>query len=315
MEPTKERLKVKGLFWTGKLPVPPRIIVNAASLIAWIRGNARDSEAMKRQVFSGYDATFSDHVLEYDRRGEAHYSRIAERLIGELDCEGKRVADVGCGTGILTKVILEKKPSRMACIDGSSLMLEECRAKCNFGSFSDTEITFHETDAENLPFPDQSFDIVSSSMVLGMIPDQSAALREMTRILRPGGVIGIATHGPSHYAEAIEAGLRAMTKRHFLSHRFEFWPRREEEMARLFCEARLEKVAVGRITWTEEFESGRELFDFYAATSSLWWYHRLPSKKRKLETEKTRASFQRGRVTSITSDVVFSFGTKKDKAD
>jgi len=49
-----------------------------------------------------------------------------------------------------------------------------------------------------------------------------------------------------------------------------------------------------------------EVFDFFASTSSLWWYDRLPLELREKETEKTREYFQRKEIKSITSDVVLA---------
>ena len=64
-------------------------------------------------------------------------------------------------------------------------------------------------------------------MVLGVVPNQQAAIKELTRILRPGGTIALSAHGPAHYMEAVEAGVKSMNMRYFLGHRFEFWPRDE----------------------------------------------------------------------------------------
>ena len=104
---------------------------------------------------------------------------------------------------------------------------------------------------------------------------------------------------------------KSMNMRYFLSHRFEFWPRDENEIKIFFMNAGLNNIQTERLTWIDEFENGGEVFDFFASSAGLWWYHRLPPEKRNKETEKTRTYFQRKNVNKITSDVVFAFGSKK----
>ncbi len=298
------------LFWTGKMSLPLKLVVNGGSLIAWITGNARDTSAMKQRVKNGYNGNYSDYVHRYDDLGLSHYEKISKKLIEKVNCSGKAVIDVGCGTGILSLVALKKSPAKITCVDMSKLMLEKCKAKIVAEGYSDELIQFHEAEAERLPFDDNCYDVVLSNMVLGMIPNQQATITELARVLRPNGIIALSTHGPGHYMEAIAAGLKAMTMTYFLGRRFEFWQRDENEAQSLLISAGLKDIHTERLTWIDEFESGYKAFDFFAATSSLWWYDRLPPALRAKETEKIREYFQRKRIKSITSDVVLAYGSK-----
>ena len=299
------------LFWTGKISLPLRLMVNMGSIVAWITGNARDSSAMKERMKDGYNGKYSDYIYKYDELGSFHYEKISNILIQKIDCNGKEVVDVGCGTGILSFIALEKGASRMSCVDISKLMLEKCREKSITEGYTDALISFHEADAERLPFDNNTYDMAILNMVLGMVPNQQAAITEVTRILRPGGTIALSAHGPAHYMEAIEACVKSMNMRFFFGHRFEFWPRDENEIKTFFMNAGLDNIQTERLTLIDEFDNGGEVFDFFASTSGLWWYHRLPPEIRNKETEKTRAYFQRKNVTEITSDVIFAFGSKK----
>jgi len=286
-------------------------MVNMGSIIAWITGNARDTSAMKERMKDGYNGKYSAYIKKYDELASFHYEKIANTLIQKIDCNGKEIVDVGCGTGILSFIALEKGASKMSCVDISKLMLEKCREKSITEGYTNNLISFHEGDAERLPFNDATYDVVLLNMVLGMIKNQQATITELTRILRPGGTIALSAHGPAHYMEAIEAEVKSMNIRYFLGHRLEFWPRDENEIKTIFMNAGLDNIQTERLTWTDEFENGGEMFDFFASTSGLWWYHRLPPEIRNKETEKTRTYFQRKNVTEITSDVVFAFGSKK----
>lgn len=92
------------------------------------------------------------------------------------------VADVGAGTGFVAAG-LAPLVKRVYVVDGSAAMLEV--AKQNLTSFDNVE--FHEADGSSLPFPDESLDAVFANMYLHHTPDPLAAIREMVRVLRPGG--------------------------------------------------------------------------------------------------------------------------------
>lgn len=91
--------------------------------------------------------------------------------------------EIGCGSGALTAGILKKgAPRSLIATDQSAAFIAHCRA-----SKTDPRVRFVITDAQELRFPDGSADVVTSGLVLNFIPDKVAALREMRRVLRPGG--------------------------------------------------------------------------------------------------------------------------------
>lgn len=92
------------------------------------------------------------------------------------------VADIGSGTGFVAAG-LAPQVKRVYVVDGSAEMLEV--AKKNLSSFSNIE--YHEADGSNLPFPEESLDAVFANMYLHHTTDPLAAIREMLRVLRPGG--------------------------------------------------------------------------------------------------------------------------------
>ena len=282
------------------------------SVIAWFTGNARDSSAMKDRMKDGYNGEFTDYVNKYDDLSSFHYSKISKILIQSIDCNGKEVIDVGCGTGILSFLLMEKGVAKLVCVDQSILMLDKCRERSIALGYTDDVISFYEGDVENLPFADNSYDLVCINMVLGMVPNQQQAINELTRILRPGGTMALSVHGPAHYKEPIEAGVKSLNMRYFLAHRLEYWPRDENKIRTYFMNAGLKSIRTERLTWIDKFENGGEVFDFFASSTGLWWYHRIPKELRKQEAEKTRAYFQRKGIDEVTSDVVFAFGSKTD---
>lgn len=92
------------------------------------------------------------------------------------------VADVGSGTGFVAAG-LAPLVKRVYVVDGSVAMLEV--AKKNLSAFSNVE--YHEADGASLPFPAESLDAVFANMYLHHTTDPLTAIREMIRVLRPGG--------------------------------------------------------------------------------------------------------------------------------
>jgi SAM-dependent methyltransferase len=101
---------------------------------------------------------------------------------------GERVLDVGCGTGSLTFAIPEVADiGRIDGIDYSDTYVEAARQRN-----TDPRIALARGDACELPFEDRSFDRALALLVLHFIPESEQALREMTRVTRPGGIVAAA---------------------------------------------------------------------------------------------------------------------------
>lgn len=102
---------------------------------------------------------------------------------------GQALLDVGCGTGIVARLARERvgAEGRVVGVDASPHMLAVARAVA-------PEIDFREGKAEALPVAeDAAFDVVTCQQALQFFPDQAGALRQMRRVLRPGGCVAVAT--------------------------------------------------------------------------------------------------------------------------
>jgi ubiquinone/menaquinone biosynthesis C-methylase UbiE len=115
---------------------------------------------------------------------------------------GDRVLDVACGTGALALAALERVGPEGAVIglDPNPDMLSVARR-------NSARIDWQEGRAESLPFPDQHFDAVVSQFGFMFFEDRARALREMMRVLRPGGRLAVAVcdaleHSPGYAAFA-----------------------------------------------------------------------------------------------------------------
>jgi arsenite methyltransferase len=105
---------------------------------------------------------------------------------------GERVLDLGAGAGTdsLLAAQMVGEQGHVTGIDMTPEMLAKARAAA--AAMGAANVEFVEADAERLPFPDASFDVVISNGVIDLIPDKDAVFAELHRVLIPGGRLQIA---------------------------------------------------------------------------------------------------------------------------
>jgi ubiquinone/menaquinone biosynthesis C-methylase UbiE len=120
------------------------------------------------------------------------------QIVGELLCEavdlraGERVLDVAAGNGNATLAAARRFAS-VTSTDYVPALLERGRRRADAERLS---VTFEVADAEALPYPDASFDVVLSTFGVMFAPEHEQAASEVMRVCRPGGRIGVASWTP-----------------------------------------------------------------------------------------------------------------------
>jgi SAM-dependent methyltransferase len=135
------------------------------------------------------------------------YSAVGARLLltAELLCEavdlraGERVLDVACGNGNAA-LAAARRFCQVTGVDYVPALLERAVQRA---AAEGLEATFQEADAEELPFPDDSFDVVLSTCGAMFAPDQERTAAELLRVCRPGGRIGMVNWIPDGYVAAL----------------------------------------------------------------------------------------------------------------
>jgi demethylmenaquinone methyltransferase/2-methoxy-6-polyprenyl-1,4-benzoquinol methylase len=117
--------------------------------------------------------------------------------------EPGRVLDVACGTGLVTRELVRRGCSVVG-LDQSPDMLAEARRRL-------PDVRFVAGEAERLPFADREFDALTFTYLLRYVDDRLATMRELARVVRPGGRIGMVEFGvPSR--PALRAAWRGWTR-------------------------------------------------------------------------------------------------------
>lgn len=186
---------------------------------------------------------------------------LATELVGFAEItDGDAVLDVGSGTGALAFAVRDAtKTASVTGIDPSPQYVARAARDA-----ADARVRFQVAGAEQLPFPDASFDTTLSMLVLNFVPDPARAAAEMSRVTRAAGTVAAALWD---YADGMEM-LRAFWDEATALHP-ESAPRDEAhmplckqgELAALFREAGLERVTEAPLTARLRFASFDDYWD------------------------------------------------------
>lgn len=115
---------------------------------------------------------------------------------------GMSVLELGCGNGALWLENLKRVPSEIHILlsDSSEGMVREVQRRLS----ADQRFSFQTIDMNQIPFPDQSFDLVIANHVLFYSNDLNHTLKEIRRVLKPEGVLAASTYGEKHMKEITE---------------------------------------------------------------------------------------------------------------
>lgn len=162
-----------------------------------LKGGTFLLSAFSKEIADNYDNWYKNPLGKF-------VDEIERNVVMDLakPQKNEKVLDLGCGTGIYSLLFLNMG-LKVTGIDQSDFMLEKAREKTN-------KINFIKADAYNLPFPNESFDLVVSVTMFEFLDDPQKAAREAYRVLSPGGrliicVIGAKSTWAKLYREKAKA--------------------------------------------------------------------------------------------------------------
>jgi ubiquinone/menaquinone biosynthesis C-methylase UbiE len=148
-----------------------------------------------------WSISFDQRCIDYARDRFSH-------VAGTAGWPYRRALELGCGTGFFLLNLKQAGVLDQGCVtDLSPGMVEVAKRNAEQLGFS---IEGRVADAESLPYPDDSFDLVVGHAVLHHIPDVGLALREVLRVLRPGGRFVFAGE-PTRYGDFVARRLSRLT--------------------------------------------------------------------------------------------------------
>jgi demethylmenaquinone methyltransferase/2-methoxy-6-polyprenyl-1,4-benzoquinol methylase len=145
-------------------------------------------------------ALFQDLPKHYDRMGAmlsfGQDPRWRRALVRAIDPPaGARVLDVAAGTGMVGVALARHSACEVVALDQSEAMLTEARARVARDPRLAAQITLVHGEAENLPFDDGEFDALTFTYLLRYVDDRAATMRELARVIKPGGRMGMIEFG------------------------------------------------------------------------------------------------------------------------
>ena len=143
-------------------------------------GKEKNFVKLSEKWFDAQAKTYDENdTLLYSKYGKISCKHIFDYL---KDHEYEKLLDVGCGTAYLIEMLSQRYPAKYTGLDLSSEMIRQAEDKKIEGA------KFVIGRSDELPFEDDAFDIVTCSQSFHHYPDTDKAMKEVLRVLKPGGI-------------------------------------------------------------------------------------------------------------------------------
>lgn len=173
-------------------------------------------------MIDGSRSSRKRHALALFEGLPRHYDRMGallsfgqdplwrRRLVRAVDPQpGERLLDVATGTGMVAAALVRRSGCEVVALDQSEAMLAAARTRISADPRLARRIQCMVGEAERLPFADAEFDAVTFTYLLRYVEDRAATMRELVRVVKPGGRIGMVEFGVPQAAP-----LRALWRVH-----------------------------------------------------------------------------------------------------
>lgn len=267
-------------------------------------------EDAKTRAATTYDAA-SDH---YDDPANSFWERFGRRTVERLDLSpGARVLDVCCGSGASAVPAAEAVGSGgfVLGVDVAENLLELARRKAERRGLRN--LHFRAGDMLDLGLPESSFDAVVCVFGIFFIPDMQAAVRELWRLVRPGGKLAITTWGPRFFEPASTMfwdSVRAV--RPDLYKGFNPWDRISEPAAvrALFASAGVEDSEVVAEAGAHPLSSPEDWWLIVLGSGYRGTVERLDAGERVRVRRENLDLIRRADVRSVEANVVYAVAAR-----
>jgi ubiquinone/menaquinone biosynthesis C-methylase UbiE len=269
-----------------------------------------NADAAKLKAATTYNAA-ADH---FDDEPLGFWARIGRRTIEGLQLPaGASVLDVGCGTGASALPAAETvgPQGQVIGVDLAERLLQIARRKAESRGLAN--IRFETGDMERLGYPDGHFDAVVSVFSIFFVSDMARQVRELWRVVRPGGRLAVTTWGPRVLEPGTSIWWNAVKEvRPDLVNTVSPWDRLVEPQAvrDLLREAGIIEAEIAAEDGRQALRSPEEWWTIVLGSGFRWTVEQLGRDAAERVRSITLAQIRRRNVKEVETNVIFATACK-----
>ena len=265
----------------------------------------------KAKAAAAYDAA-ADH---FDDEPLSFWEQIGRRTVAALRLPaGARVLDVGCGTGAsaLPAAQAVGPQGSVLGVDLAARLLERARRKATARGLSNVE--FRLADMTALRYPDGHFDAVVSVFSIFFVPDMEGLVRELWRMVRPGGKLAVTTWGPRIFEPAYSRWLGAIRQeRPDLHSTFNPWDRITdvESVKRLLLDGGVTNVEVTAEEGFQPLHSAEDWWIIALGSGLRWTIDQMGTEAAARVRADNVSWLRQNSIGSLETNAIYAIGNKR----
>jgi len=265
----------------------------------------------KAKAAAAYDAA-ADH---FDDEPLSFWEQIGRRTVAALRLPaGARVLDVGCGTGAsaLPAAQAVGPQGSVLGVDLAARLLERARRKATARGLSNVE--FRLADMTALRYPDGHFDAVVSVFSIFFVPDMEGLVRELWRMVRPGGKLAVTTWGPRIFEPAYSRWLGAIRQeRPDLHSTFNPWDRITdvESVKRLLLDGGVTNVEVAAEEGFQPLRSAEDWWIIALGSGLRWTIDQMGTEAAARVRADNVSWLRQNSIGSLETNAIYAIGNKR----
>jgi len=259
-------------------------------------------------------ATYDSAADHFDDEPLTFWKRIGRHTVIHLGLPpGANVLDVGCGTGAsaLPAAQAVGPDGRVLGVDLSARLLEHARTKATAYGLKNVE--FRLADMTALGFPDDHFDAVISVFSIFFVPDMEGLVRELWRMVRPGGKLAVTTWGPRIFEPAYSRWLAAVQReRPDLHSAFNPWDRITdvEAVKRLLLDGGVTNAKVTAEDGVQPLRSAEDWWTVALGSGLRWTIEQMGPQAAARVKEDNVSWLSENNVNRIETNAIYAIGEK-----
>jgi ubiquinone/menaquinone biosynthesis C-methylase UbiE len=265
----------------------------------------------KEKAAASYNAA-ADH---FDDEPLSFWDLIGKRTVTNLKLPaGAKILDVGCGTGASALPAAQEvgKNGFVVGVDLAARLLDRARAKASAASLDNVE--FRVADMTALNYPDESFDAVVSVFSIFFVPDMEGLVRELWRMVRPGGKLAVTTWGPRIFEPAYSRWLIAVGKeRPDLASAFNPWDRITDVVSvrKLLRDGGAKDVEVIPEEGVQMLRSADDWWTIALGSGLRWTIDQMGLETAARVKADNVSWLKENRVDRVETNAIYAIGTKR----